>query len=233
MTHQQAVEKHAAERYLLDEMAELERYDFESHFFDCAECAESVRIGALMQEGVRQGLLPDAVASTPRPLVSAVAGPAAASAPPVAVAKARVPGRGWLPWAVAATLAVGIGYQSLWIVPGLRDQAIGPQALAPVTLRPATRGPGTIVAHSGTGPVSFAVDLAGLPADTSLAYDLRTADGRSVASGTAAAPSPGTPLLLLMPGSAVRVAGGYTLSVRAEDDPESLPVDFRFTITDR
>jgi hypothetical protein len=31
MTHEQAVESMAAERYLLDEMSELERHPFEQH----------------------------------------------------------------------------------------------------------------------------------------------------------------------------------------------------------
>ena len=216
MTHQQAVETHAAERYLLDEMPELERYAFEAHYFDCADCAASVRSGAALKEGVRAGLLPDAA-------------PAQAPTAP----GSTLQGRAWLPWAVAAMLAVGIGYQSLWVVPALRDQAVAPQALAPVTLRPATRGAEPVVARPDGGVVSFALDLAGVPADLRLAYDLRTADGRSVASGTAVAPSPGTPLLLLMPGSAIRAAGSHTLSIRAADDPESLPVDYRFTITER
>ena len=129
MTHAQAVATHAAERYLLDEMPELERYTFEAHFFDCDECAESVRTGALMREGVAAGLMP------------------AASAAPIAAA-ASTASSGWrtgLPWAVAALLALTVGYQSLWVVPGLREQGVGMQALAPVTLRSATRGAETTI----------------------------------------------------------------------------------------
>ena len=121
MTHAQAVATHAAERYLLDEMPELERYTFEAHFFDCDECAESVRTGALMREGVAAGLMP-----------AASAAPAHCTLPP----SHPLP-RGWragLPWAVAALLALTVGYQSLWVVPGLREQGVGMQALAPVTL---------------------------------------------------------------------------------------------------
>src|SRR6185436_18624261 len=58
MTHEQAVEKQAAERYLLEDMPELERFAFEEHLFACPMCAEDVRTGALMQEGVKAGLLP-------------------------------------------------------------------------------------------------------------------------------------------------------------------------------
>ena len=72
----------------------------------------------------------------------------------------------------------------------------------------------------------------GVPADTRLAYDLRTADGSSVASGTAVAPSPGTPLLLLVPGSAVRAAGSYLLTV-SDGGAASTPVNYRFTLTEQ
>ena len=43
MTHQQAVDKQAVERYLLDEMPEIERFAFEEHLFDCDICADDVR----------------------------------------------------------------------------------------------------------------------------------------------------------------------------------------------
>jgi len=215
MTHAQAVATHAAERYLLDEMPELERYTFEAHFFDCDECAESVRTGALMREGVAAGLLP------------------AASAAPVAAATSTA-SSGWrtgLPWAVAALLALTVGYQSLWVVPGLREQGVGMQALAPVTLRAATRGAETTIIRPTAGVITFAIDLNGVPASTRLAYDLRAADGSSVASGTVAAPSPGTPLLLLVPASAVRMAGSYLLTI--SDGTASTPVNYRFTLTEQ
>jgi len=215
MTHAQAVATHAAERYLLDEMPELERYTFEAHFFDCDECAESVRTGALMREGVAAGLMP-----------------AASAAPAAAAASAASSGwRTGLPWAVAALLALTVGYQSLWVVPGLREQGVGMQALAPVTLRAATRGAETTIVRPTSGVITFAIDVNGVPAETRLAYDLRAADGSSVASGTAVAPSPGTPLLLLVPGSAVRSAGSYLLTV--SDGAASTPVNYRFTLTEQ
>ncbi|MCC7242100.1 MAG: zf-HC2 domain-containing protein [Acidobacteria bacterium] len=222
MTHQQAVQKQAAERYLLEEMPELERYAFEAHFFECDECADSVRTGALMKDGVHDGLLPVARTPAPAPEVSPLPAPAASS-----------PLRTWLPWAVAAMLTAGIGYQTLWMLPDLRSQVLRTQALAPITLGSATRGVEPTITRPADGVVAFAIDVAGVPAGARLTYDLRTAGGRSVASGTAVAPSPGTPLLLLMPGASVGAAGGYTLSVHAEGDPESLPVDYRFTVTER
>src|SRR6202040_1349443 len=57
MNHLQAVKTSAPERYLLEEMSELERHAFEDHYFSCADCAEDVRLGALMREGARAGFL--------------------------------------------------------------------------------------------------------------------------------------------------------------------------------
>jgi anti-sigma factor RsiW len=222
MTHQHALDSKAAERYLLDEMPELERFQFEEHYFTCEACAEDVRTGALMRDGVRAGLLPAATADAPPVRTLIAASPAAATS------------AGWrqaLPWAVAATLAVTLGYQTLFVVPGLRDGMVATQAVAPVTLRPATRGADPVIARPASGMLALAIDVAGVPGVASLAYDLRTADGVSVATGTAAAPIPGTPLLVLVPGTVLQSAGGYVLSVRAADESGSTPVDYRFVVT--
>ena len=129
---------------------------------------------------------------------------------------------GWrvaLPWAVAASLAIAGGYQSLWVVPDLRSRVIGPTVLSPVTLRGASRGTEPTLTRPATGAISLAVDLTGVAAGARLTYDLRAADGRSVASGTAAAPPPGTPLLLLIPASSLESAGRYVLAVVTGDGP--------------
>jgi hypothetical protein len=218
MTHAKAVDTHAAERYLLDEMPEIERYAFEEHFFDCADCAQDVRTGGLMQEGIRAGLLGRAEGGRQKAEGN------------------RQTADGWtrvLPWAVAATLAMAVGYQQLWVVPGLQQQLPTSQALSPVTLRSATRGAEPTVARPSTGVVAFAIDVAGVPAGSRLSYDLRAADGGSVASGAAVAPTPGTPLLLLVPVSAVQAAGSYVLSVGAGDVAGPASVDYRFTITEQ
>ena len=55
MTHQQAIDGMASERYLLDEMSEVERFEFEAHYFDCAECADDVRLGEMLREEARRG----------------------------------------------------------------------------------------------------------------------------------------------------------------------------------
>ena len=55
MTHEQAVSTFASERYLLEEMTEPERTVFEEHYFSCVDCADDVRMGAVMSDGARAG----------------------------------------------------------------------------------------------------------------------------------------------------------------------------------
>ncbi|MCM3879190.1 MAG: zf-HC2 domain-containing protein, partial [Vicinamibacterales bacterium] len=89
----------ASERYLLGEMSEIERYAFEEHFFSCSECAEDVRAGSLLREGTKAGLLPQPQARAGRlPMLTT----------------------GFVPWALAATLAGIVTYQSIWLLPDLR-----------------------------------------------------------------------------------------------------------------
>ena len=242
MTHQQALDKQSVERYLLDEMPEIERFAFEEHLFDCDICAEDVRAGAVMVEGVKAGFVGEKAEGVTQPAAGSRQ-PADGSPTPGLKHQAPGPkpqvsspgpapaGAGWrvvLPWAVAASLAVATAYQTLWVVPELRDRVIGPTVLSPVTLRGASRGTEPTLTRPAAGVISLAVDLSGVPAGSRLTYDLRAADGRSVASGTAAAPPPGTPLLLLIPASSLDSAGRYVLAVVTGDGPGS--VDYRFTI---
>jgi hypothetical protein len=204
MTHQEATSTFASERYLLDEMTEPERATFEEHYFSCAECAEDVRLGALMREGTRAGFLPAAQAS-------------GRGGVPVLKFRGATAPRSWyqslaVPWALAASLAFLAGYETLIQVPALRRLQAGPLALAPVTLRPASRGPEPIVSIGpGTSVVTFAVDLISAVPGTELSYDLRTAAGARVGSGQAQAP-PSGPLLLLVPARSIGTPGHYVLT---------------------
>jgi hypothetical protein len=222
MTHGQAVSTHATERYLLDEMSEIERHQFEEHFFDCPECADDVKDAVRMRSGVKAGL----------------AGAAERASPAIPSRKAQVvplvARRSWtpsivMPWAAAAMLALAASYQTLVVVPALRTQAGAPQVVEPVTLRSASRGAEPSLRLPSAGPIAFALDLTGITAGQPLTYDLRTDAGQVVASGTATAPTPGTPLLLLVPGSAFAGPGQYALSMRAASSNEPA-IDYRFSI---
>src|SRR5262245_45837237 len=142
MTHQQAVDSMASERYLLDEMSEVERFEFEAHYFDCALCADDVRLAHVIREETQRGAATSSVAST-----DVVSG-SSPSKSDVAPGLSRTPARVlpfWkrpvvaVPWAAAAALALMVSYQSLVTVPELRN-AVGSESLAPVMLRGATRG---------------------------------------------------------------------------------------------
>jgi hypothetical protein len=203
MTHEQAIGALATERYLLEEMTETERDDFEAHYFSCAACADDVRLGAVLREGVR---------STPSER-SAAAGRVVSFKP-----------RAWylstaLPWAVAATLAVAVGYQSLVGLPSAR-QGSETLVLSPITLRPASRGQEPVLTIArGTSRITLAIDV-GSPANGDLSYDIQAPNGRQVVSGRAPVPSSGSPLLLLVPAAAVAAPGEYLLSVKASASSE-------------
>src|ERR1700753_3963763 len=46
MNHHDAVERLAAEKYLLNDMSPAEREEFEEHYFECRECAADLRATA-------------------------------------------------------------------------------------------------------------------------------------------------------------------------------------------
>ena len=218
MDHQQAIATHATERYLLNELGDTERDAFEEHYFACATCAEDVRTGARMKDGVRDGMLDAAIAGPSAKVVSIES----RRRSPVAVV---------IPWAVAASLALVAGYQALWVVPGLRQDAMGPSVTVPQLLKPASRSAITTVTPDSTGVIAFSLDLnsaaeAGVP----LTYDLRTIDGQSVVSGAVTAPPAGTPLLLVFPVKQLASSGAYTLIVSRSGG--NAPVaEYRFEVT--
>src|SRR5215467_10310269 len=108
MDHNDAVQKNATEKYLLDELDPDLRDQFEEHMFDCQECALDVRAAAMFVEESKV-LLAEAPAelAAPRPV------PVPAKA-------------GWFAWlrpafavpALALLLAV-IGYQNFVAYPRL------------------------------------------------------------------------------------------------------------------
>jgi len=212
MTHEQAVSTFASERYLLEEMTEPERTVFEEHYFSCADCAEDVRLGALMSDGARAGLLGK---RADRDTVSDMTASAAW--------RRRTAGaRPWyksaaIPWAAAATLAIVAGYETFIAAPG--RPLSHPEALAPVTLRPASRGQGPKVVVAGSSSVvTLAVD-ANSAVSSDVSYSIRTASGAIISSGKVQAPQAGAPLLLLVPSAEVSPPGRYILSVGDSEYP--------------
>jgi hypothetical protein len=219
MDHLQAVNTLAIERYLLEEMPQEERESFEEHFFGCAECAEDVRTAAVMRDGAASGLArTDAPAVRDRREVL-----------PFRAAKPRWQTSVALPWAAAALLAIGLGYQTIEgpLVSRHDGDAF---ALTPSTLRPASRGQEAVVSPGPGGIVTLAVDLGEVPFEDGIDYDLVRADGKAVASGKAAAPVAGAPLLLMLPASVAKSSGNYILTLRRERAPGLTLATYRFRV---
>ena len=213
MTHTDAVRTLAVERYLLDEMSEIERFAFEEHFFDCGDCADDLRTGSTMRNAVKSGLLPDARRQE--------------TIAPV-VAKRRWTSSVVLPWAAAAVLALAVGYQSLTPVGG-RLQV---QPLSPVTLRPDSRGAvPTVTIANDANAVTLALEV-DAPAGAELTYVLQTATGARVADGRIAAPQPGAPLLILVPVWTLTRSTQYSLAVQGATDGRAIG-EYRFAVDAR
>jgi len=164
MTHQEAIDAQAAERYLLDELPDGARDEFESHYFDCQTCAEDVRSGFTFIETLR------AEGRRTRPFREAQE-----------ARKRRFAARFAAPLAAAASLIVGIGVVQLAYVAPLRrqvDQLEQPYAPVLQQLR-AVRGTSPQV--SGRAPVRLEIVL---PPDSAAAGPVVTcaildADGRA------------------------------------------------------
>jgi len=215
MTHSDAVRTLAAERYLLDEMSEIERFAFEDHYFDCVDCADEVWTGATLRQAVKSGMLEKDAASR---------------VVPMPIRSAAVP-RKWrpevlVPWAAAAMLALAVGYQS---VAPARGGQLQVQALTPITVRPDSRGATPSVripSDSDAVALAIEVDAAG---GSQLSYELRTLSGDRVAEGRLTAPAAGAPLFLLVPVWTLTPSTQYSLAVRAAADSQLIS-EYRFAV---
>ena len=200
----------AAERYLLDEMTEMESTNSKSTSSiattarrKCGSVSRSVRRCARSRLGTRGTAIHTARTSN---VVEFNKRPAWRRPSTV------------IPWAVAATLAMTAGYQSLVTVPGLRH-AISPQSISPVMLRERD-------ARAGAGRDGRAGSALRHPwsrrdgcVDASdVTYDLLDAAGNTILSGRTPLPPSGAPLYLLIPADELVRPGRYTLIVR---DPAS------------
>ncbi len=220
MTHHQALESSAAERYLLEEMSELERFRFEEHFFDCEECAETMRLGHRLRTDAKE--------------IFAAAPSLPASAEVVPLREGRLAwrpsARVALPWAAAAVMAIGLMYQAGG--PGIPSQDEEARAFAPVALRPASRGETpTVVLPAEGGSVALALDVNTGARDEEITYTLTGADGGAVATGRARVPAQGTPLLLLVPAERLEAGGPFVLTLVGSGGSAGPPAEYRFQTT--
>ncbi len=128
MDHETSIKSHAAEKYLLGELSPNEREAFEQHYFDCSECAESVRLGFQFGENARAEFAEQArKAEWEQPVKS----------------------RSWLDWfrpvflvPATAVLTLALVYQNAVQIPGLRarlSRMETPLVLSSMVMAPSSR----------------------------------------------------------------------------------------------
>jgi len=207
LKHKEAVKKMAAERYVLGELHESERDQFEEHFFSCPDCARDVRDLAALTAVVRE--LP------PEPPI-----------PPSPAWRWRWVGLGpSLAWGGAlAMVALFAVYQTAQLRVAMR-----PQTLASILLLPETKGAVAAIPVQRMG--TFRLLECDLPGSTGdLEWELRRTGSEKVL-GRQAAPAPvkGVSFKVLLP-SSVLAPGDYTLTVRSISVPQGRSWLFRFQI---
>jgi hypothetical protein len=212
MDHAQAIRSGAAEKYLLDELDEAERSQYEEHFFDCQECAEDVMSGAAFVANAEAVL------------------PSFAREGVVQKENGRPRGAGWtaLFWpapvgmAAALVLSLGLGiYQAAVVAPGLRQEIAEAEGIQPATMHFLS------LSRSGSSVVRLGKDTRalGLTLSTgstgSFAYyrcELQDPGGRVVKAVTLPAPAKGDELNLVMHAKSLS-PGPYVLVLRGLASP--------------
>ena len=187
----------ATERYTLDEMEPAERNAFEEHFFDCSFCADDVIDSAKIAAGARREAL-DVPVPVPMPM--------------------PVPRRSnW--WAVAASIfAVGLGYQSFWVVPHLKAALaqIAPAFLGEViTLESESRGANEQIVNA-VGSDEAVVLVFPIETNEPRAYytcEVRNDAGKTLVSRTVPRAKASEPVSMILQPHTLRT-GKYKLVIR-------------------
>lgn len=203
MNHDMVVRQKMTERYLLDELDPAQQDEFEEHLFDCQNCADDVRAGAIFVEKSK-------VVLAESPAAALVPAPAPAPPPP-----------GWFAWlrpafampALAVLLAV-VGYQNLVTYPQLEQALNRPQVLPFASVNVGTWGAGgpVITTAPGKGFLLFVR----IPPDSAYARytaDLYNPAGKLEWSLTIPAIASQDQWPVQVPG-ANRESGTYTMAVR-------------------
>jgi len=142
MDHDGVVRQKLTERYLLGELDDQARQEFEERYFDCPVCALDVRAGALFVEQSKV-LLEDEAQRAHAGLPVAAPGPAKP---------------GWFAWfrpafaaPVMALLLAVIGYQNLVTYPRLQQALNRPRVLPFAAVNVGTLGSGEQVISTPAG----------------------------------------------------------------------------------
>jgi anti-sigma factor RsiW len=184
MTHHEAIEQMAVERYLLGELDSTAREDFEEHMFECPDCALDARVATVFMDEAKAELR-DIAPDQPRMGETA---------------KSEKRRNHWFFWfrpvfaiPVFAALVMVIGYQNLVTIPAVRNAADQPVVAPVAPLSGATRGGAraTVVAdrtHGISVPVDIPVDPA-IGTFNAYSFEIHDPQGRHAWAEVVAAPA--------------------------------------------
>ncbi len=215
MTHSEATERMATERYLLDELSPEQRDAFEEHMFECQECAMDVRAGSMFLSEAKIQLPEIASAAVP-PAARVVPAASNRKKPWWSFLTSPAFGPAFAAPAFAALLGV-IAYQNFATIPALRTASAEPRMVPWTMLHLGTRGvePTRVEADRHKGAVVL-IDLPMQPVYASYAFDLLDPQGKRVWGQTVQrsgqSGDEGPTVSLLIPGAGLQ-QGTYTLNI--------------------
>ena len=198
MEHAEALEIEAADRYVLGLLSAAEADAFEEHYFDCALCADEVRLGTRILDGGRR-LAGEDSATREAPVV------------PIDSRPRRRATRGWLIAAAAALLlAISVNVVLFTRMQNAPARIAGGIVAAEVYLLPGgTRGveerPRLVLAEGASGQVAIDVppghpqyEVSLLRGETRIAtYSVDAKLAQDTLKITVANPAPGTYSLVI------------------------------------
>jgi Putative zinc-finger len=214
MDHNEAIQLQAAVKYVLGELSQAQREEYEEHYFDCAECALDLKALAIFADTAREVLRQEKA--------SALAGD-----------RVRVRS-GWLRWLqpvtavpVFAALLLIVTYQNTVTIPRVREEAASGAAQLFVSSRApkmaVTRGGGE-VKLSARANESLPLKFDFTPSQTFEAYVCQLQDeaGRSLLQLRVPGSFTNKELNLVVPAGVVK-PGKYALVFTGDPDAKGQP----------
>lgn len=212
MNHSDAVRLKAAEQYLLGEMGESLREEFEEHFMECPECAADVRAGVAFVESTREVLRLDPAAAVETTREYRPSGWLAAFLRPAIAAPALL-------------VLLGIaGYQGMVTIPRMKSQlseANAPRMLAGFSLIGAnSRGEKpVVVAVQPDQPFALYLDIPPAPNFSLYTCEVENGSGAPEFSLQVSAQESKNTVQIFVPGSRL-TPGPYVMVVRGIAAPQ-------------
>ena len=196
MEHHDAMESHAAERYLLGELSPDERDAFEEHYFGCEECAAAVRDAATFVSSYRAVQRDDAAAKQP---------------------PRRAP-YAWLATAAIVALVATLAYQNAVLIPRLRREQGSdvPHVLHSISLAGASRAEASESSVRGGAGFALWVDVPPEPTFPRYRCEIVDAAGAVRATFHVTAAEAKEPVALYVPARRLN-PGKYSVVVNGVD----------------